>query len=42
VKAIEQPNYSIYVHDPKDFLINGMMKHKTAYVAPVAEQQKAG
>ncbi|WCN36404.1 recombinase family protein [Aneurinibacillus uraniidurans] len=26
VKAIEQPNYSIYVHDPNDFLINGMME----------------
>lgn len=26
VKAIEQPNYSIYAHDPNDFLINGMME----------------
>ena len=26
VTAIEQPNYSIYVHDPNDFLINGMME----------------
>ncbi|MEK4455236.1 recombinase family protein [Paenibacillus sp. FSL L8-0506] len=26
VKAIEQPNYSIYASDPNDFLINGMME----------------
>ncbi|GED68501.1 resolvase [Brevibacillus reuszeri] len=26
VRAIEQPNYSIYVNDPNDFLINGMME----------------
>ncbi|ELK43832.1 resolvase [Brevibacillus agri] len=26
VKAIEQPNYSIYAHDPNDFLVNGMME----------------
>ncbi|MGP3610350.1 recombinase family protein [Anoxybacteroides rupiense] len=26
VRSIEQPNYSIYVHDPNDFLINGMME----------------
>lgn len=25
VKAIEQPNYSIYTHDPNDFLVNGML-----------------
>ena len=26
VKSIEQPTYSIYVKDPNDFLINGMME----------------
>jgi DNA invertase Pin-like site-specific DNA recombinase len=26
VRAIEQPNYSIYAYDPNDFLINGMME----------------
>lgn len=26
VRAIEQPNYSIYTNDPNDFLINGMME----------------
>ena len=26
VKAIEQPNYSIYTHDPNDFLVNGMLE----------------
>ncbi|EMT49952.1 recombinase family protein [Brevibacillus borstelensis] len=26
VKAIEQPSYSIYAHDPNDFLVNGMME----------------
>jgi len=26
VKAIEQPQYSIYAHDPSDFLVNGMME----------------
>lgn len=26
VRAIEQPTYSIYAHDPSDFLINGMME----------------
>lgn len=26
VKVIEQPNYSIYVHDPNAFLVNGMME----------------
>lgn len=26
VKAIEQPSYSIYNHDPNDFLVNGMME----------------
>ncbi|SDO04961.1 Site-specific DNA recombinase related to the DNA invertase Pin [Paenibacillus sp. yr247] len=26
VKAIEQPNYSIYAHDPNDFLVNGMLE----------------
>jgi DNA invertase Pin-like site-specific DNA recombinase len=26
VKAIEQPQYSIYAHDPNDFLVNGMME----------------
>ncbi|GED12588.1 recombinase family protein [Aneurinibacillus migulanus] len=31
VKAIEQPNYSIYVHDPNDFLINGMMELLAQY-----------
>ena len=26
IKAIEQPNYSIYNSDPNDFLVNGMME----------------
>lgn len=26
IKAIEQPNYSIYNHDPNDFLVNGMLE----------------
>lgn len=26
VRAIEQPNYSIYAHDPNDFLVNGMLE----------------
>lgn len=26
IYSIEQPNYSIYSHDPNDFLINGMME----------------
>lgn len=26
VKAIEQPNYSIYTHEPNDFLVNGMLE----------------
>jgi DNA invertase Pin-like site-specific DNA recombinase len=26
VKAIEQQNYSIYAHDPNDFLVNGMLE----------------
>ncbi|WP_055107065.1 recombinase family protein [Paenibacillus ihumii] len=26
VKAVEQPQYSIYAHDPNDFLVNGMME----------------
>lgn len=26
VRAIEQPNYTIYTHDPNDFLVNGMME----------------
>lgn len=26
VKSIEQPNYSIYSHDPNDFLVNGMLE----------------
>lgn len=26
VKAIEQSQYSIYAHDPNDFLVNGMME----------------
>jgi DNA invertase Pin-like site-specific DNA recombinase len=26
IKAIEQPNYSIYAHDPNDFLVNGMLE----------------
>jgi DNA invertase Pin-like site-specific DNA recombinase len=26
VRAIEQPTYSIYAHDPSNFLINGMME----------------
>jgi len=26
VKAIEQPNYSIYAHDPNDILVNGMLE----------------
>ncbi|CAM2776733.1 recombinase family protein [Paenibacillus sediminis] len=26
VKAIEQPQYSIYAHDPNDFLVNGMVE----------------
>lgn len=26
VKAIEQPNYSIYAYDPNDFLVNGMLE----------------
>lgn len=26
VKAVEQPNYTIYTHDPNDFLVNGMME----------------
>lgn len=26
VKSIEQPNYSIYAHDPNDFLVNGMLE----------------
>ncbi|RTE11194.1 recombinase family protein [Paenibacillus whitsoniae] len=26
VTAIEQPNYSIYAHDPNDFLVNGMLE----------------
>jgi site-specific DNA recombinase len=26
VKAIEQPSYSIYISDPSDFLVNGMME----------------
>lgn len=26
VKAIEQSNYSIYAHDPNDFLVNGMLE----------------
>jgi DNA invertase Pin-like site-specific DNA recombinase len=26
VKAVEQPTYSIYTHEPSDFLINGMME----------------
>jgi len=31
VKAVEQPTYSIYTHDPSDFLINGMMELLDAY-----------
>lgn len=26
VISIEQPNYSIYTHDPNDFLVNGMLE----------------
>lgn len=26
VKAVEQPQYSIYAHDPSDFLVNGIME----------------
>jgi DNA invertase Pin-like site-specific DNA recombinase len=26
VTAIEQPNYSVYAHDPNDFLVNGMLE----------------
>ncbi|TBX75605.1 recombinase family protein [Bacillus mycoides] len=26
VKAIEQSSYSIYTHDPNDFLVNGMLE----------------
>ena len=26
IKSIEQPNYSIYVNDPNDFLVNGMLE----------------
>jgi DNA invertase Pin-like site-specific DNA recombinase len=26
VKSIEQPNYSIFAHDPNDFLVNGMLE----------------
>lgn len=26
VKSVEQPQYSIYAHDPSDFLVNGMME----------------
>lgn len=26
VKSIEQPNYSLYAHDPNDFLVNGMLE----------------
>ncbi|MFD0677384.1 MULTISPECIES: recombinase family protein [unclassified Paenibacillus] len=26
VKAIEQPSYSMYAHDPNDFLVNGMLE----------------
>jgi DNA invertase Pin-like site-specific DNA recombinase len=26
VKSIEQPNYSIFTHDPNDFLVNGMLE----------------
>lgn len=26
VRAIEQPNYSIFAHDPNDFLVNGMLE----------------
>lgn len=31
VTAIEQPNYSIYVHDPNDFLVNGMLELLDGY-----------
>lgn len=26
IKSIEQPTYSIYAHDPNDFLVNGMLE----------------
>ncbi|MDF2648457.1 MAG: Resolvase domain [Paenibacillus sp.] len=26
VKSIEQPNYSMYAHEPNDFLVNGMLE----------------
>ena len=26
IRSIEQPNYSIYVNDPNDFLVNGMLE----------------
>lgn len=26
ITAIKQPNYSIYAHDPNDFLVNGMLE----------------
>lgn len=26
VKAIEQSSYSIYIHEPNDFLVNGMLE----------------
>lgn len=26
VRAIQQPNYSIFAHDPNDFLVNGMLE----------------
>jgi DNA invertase Pin-like site-specific DNA recombinase len=31
VTAIEQPNYSIYAHDPNDFLVNGMLELLDGY-----------
>lgn len=31
VRSIEQPNYSIYVKDPNDFLVNGMLELLDAY-----------
>lgn len=31
VIAIEQPNYSIYTHDPNDFLVNGMLELLDGY-----------
>lgn len=31
VRAIEQSNYSIYAHDPNDFLVNGMLELLDGY-----------